>query len=982
MSSRVAPLAVLVPVAVLVAFAAIPSGAATAAPPGGANPSASQNGSPVPAPPQVTAGRAQKLGAADPGQQLRLVIGLKTPHQAEEEAFLQSLQDKSSPNFHKYLTAAEWNARFGPSAQAEADVVKWARQNGLTVTQRYANHLVVDVQGSVTSVQKAFGVKINNYRLGSKSFYSNDRSAALPASLSGVVSSVQGMNSLQALTPSSPQAQQQTYPAYSAGPARSTGGGGHADGSASGLAAAKAASAKKLGLRGRATGRSATGGGVTPGVTNGFYDPTDLYSSQAYDVNALYGQGHCCNPTHNPGVTPPATSIAIATAGAHNGADYTGFHNQYPYLADHWQEFWIDGTPTCCDFEGTMDFEWSTAMSNSFGSYVDTSMVYMYDGANNLLTTFTDIWNHMLSDGVARTMSTSWGCAESYCYDSGTIAADHNIFNAMLGQGWTLIGISHDHGPYADCAHVSASYPGSDPDLVSSGGTALQAAGVFSSEVAWTGGSASGSCASNNGGGGGGCSSVFGKPGWQGVATMCASRAEPDMSLNAAIGQNVYFGGNLTASGGTSIVAPELAGIFAQINAYLEALGNVCGSGSPCPTIGDPHWAMYDANSGSPHHPYYDITSGCTSNDVGGGWCAGPGYDLATGLGSANLFQFAWSILWFSVPEATPPSTTITGPTTGTWHNGGTLSWTVTDSGGSFAATGVAGYTYKWDADPGDPTSEPHGGSGNSFYNGPAFKNSTSGSVSLASAGAGCHTLYVRAWDNIGDSADRSYGPLCYDATAPVITSAPNETFVLGKLSTGSTVPVKTSWAATDSLSGVQGYYVYRRVDSGGWAYLGFQGANSLTQYLAPGHHYQYGIYALDRAGNLSAFSSSSNFALHLVQETASSIAYSTGWVRQSVTGSSGGKVKYSTARGAAAKFTYVGSRVAWVTTKSPTRGSASVTPSGGSTVVVNTHAAAVTTQYLAFARSSANGTHTLLIKNLHSSTPRVDVDAFVYIGT
>jgi hypothetical protein len=981
MSFRWAPLGVLLPLAVLVGFAATPSGAAPAATPGGANPYVSQSGSPLPAPAQVAAGSAQKLGAADPSQQLRLVIGLKPPHPAEEEAFIQSLQDKNSPNFHKYLTADEWNARFGPSAQSEADVVNWATRNGLTVTQRYGNHLVVDVQGSVATVQKAFGVQINNYRLGSKSFYSNARSAALPASLAGVVSSVQGMNSLQALVPSSPQAQQQAYPAFSAGPARATGGAGHANGSASGLAAAKAASAKKLGSSGRATG-GATGGGVTPGLTNGFYDPTDLYSSQAYDVNALYGQGHCCNPTHNPGVTPPATSIAIATAGSHNGSDFTGFHNQYPYLADHWQEFFIDGTPTCCDFEGTMDFEWSTAMSNSFGSYVDTSMVYMYDGANNLLSTFTDIWNQMLSDGVARTMSTSWGCAESFCYDSGTISTDHNIFNSMLGQGWTLIGISHDHGPYADCAHVSDSYPGSDPDLVSSGGTALQAAGVFSSETAWTGGSSPGSCASNNGGGGGGCSATFGKPGWQGVATMCSTRAEPDMSLNAAIGQNVFFGGSLTASGGTSIVAPELAGIFAQINAYVQALGNACGTGSPCPTIGDPHWAMYDANSGSPHHPYYDITSGCTSNDIGAGWCAGPGYDLATGLGSANLFQFAWSILWFSVPELTPPTVTITGPTTGAWYNGGTLNWTVVDSGGSFPPTGVAGYTYTWDADPGDPTSEPHGGSGNSFYNGPAVKNSTSGSISLAAAGVGCHTLYVRAWDNIGDSSVRSYGTVCYDPTAPTITSAPNEKFVIGKLGAGSTAPVRTSWAASDSLSGVQGYYVYRRVDLGAWTLLGFQGANSVTQYLAAGHHYQYGIYALDHAGNLSAFSMSSNFGLNLVQETAPSIAYSTGWTLQALPGASGGKVKFSTAAGKTAKFTYVGSRLALVTTKSPSRGSASVTPSGSGTVVVNAHAATQTTAYLAFAGAYANGAHTLLIKNLGSNTPRFDVDAFFYIGT
>ena len=31
-------------------------------------------------------------------------------------------------------------------------------------------------------------------------------------------------------------------------------------------------------------------------MTNGTYDPTDLYGSDAYDFNALYAPVYCCNP--------------------------------------------------------------------------------------------------------------------------------------------------------------------------------------------------------------------------------------------------------------------------------------------------------------------------------------------------------------------------------------------------------------------------------------------------------------------------------------------------------------------------------------------------------------------------------------------------------------------------------------------------------------------------------------------------------------
>jgi len=40
----------------------------------------------------------------------------------EEEAFLKQLKDKSSPNFHNYLSPEEWNARLAPSIQDEQAV--------------------------------------------------------------------------------------------------------------------------------------------------------------------------------------------------------------------------------------------------------------------------------------------------------------------------------------------------------------------------------------------------------------------------------------------------------------------------------------------------------------------------------------------------------------------------------------------------------------------------------------------------------------------------------------------------------------------------------------------------------------------------------------------------------------------------------------------------------------------------------------------
>ena len=131
-----------------------------------AAPHAAQANSQTPLP--VRNGSATDLGPYNPAQTIRLAIGLKAPHKAAEQQFLNAIQDKHSPLFHHYLTVAQWTARFGPSAAAQNAVVSWARGAGLTVTHLYPNRLIVDLAGQVGTIEKAFGVQINNYRLGTK----------------------------------------------------------------------------------------------------------------------------------------------------------------------------------------------------------------------------------------------------------------------------------------------------------------------------------------------------------------------------------------------------------------------------------------------------------------------------------------------------------------------------------------------------------------------------------------------------------------------------------------------------------------------------------------------------------------------------------------------------------------------------------------------------------------------------------------------
>jgi hypothetical protein len=158
-------------------------------------------------PAAVLDGRAVLQGHYEPSQMLRLAIALAPPHRAEEQQFLEDVQNKQSPLFHQFLSAGEWNARFGPTEEDEQAVVDWAASQGLTVTHRYANRLIVDVEAQSGVIENAFHVTINQYRMtednGPEEYtvFSNDRDPQLPSRLTEIVASVRGLNSVERMMP-------------------------------------------------------------------------------------------------------------------------------------------------------------------------------------------------------------------------------------------------------------------------------------------------------------------------------------------------------------------------------------------------------------------------------------------------------------------------------------------------------------------------------------------------------------------------------------------------------------------------------------------------------------------------------------------------------------------------------------------------------------------------------------------------------------
>jgi len=184
-------------------------------------------------------------------------------------------------------------------------------------------------------------------------------------------------------------------------------------------------------------------------------------------------------------------------------------------------------------------------------------------------------------------------------------------------------------------AHVD--FPASSPYVLAVGGTTLRKSAGGYSEVAWKDGDGlrqdnGGSV------GGGVSVVFNPPPAWQaGVAATSVNpgggtgRTIPDVAADASgnTGYYMVFNGRVIYEGGTSASSPLWAGLIARINAGLAASNKRVGYLTPL---------LYQNPNGGAGigGTCKDITQGNNITATAGGYTAAPGYDAVTGWGSPN----------------------------------------------------------------------------------------------------------------------------------------------------------------------------------------------------------------------------------------------------------------------------------------------------------------------------------------------------------
>lgn len=456
-------------------------------------------------PPVVASLRA--IDSVPASNQLHLAIGLPVRDPVALDRLLQKIYDPASGSYHQYLTPAEFAKNFGASEADYQAVIHFAETSGLRVTGTHANHLVLDVAGSVADIEKTFQVKMRvyNHPKEKRTFYSPDAEPSVDASLALPILSISGLNNYSLPQPASVRLTPTSQPP-GAPTQVGSGPGGTYMGKDFRLAYV---SGTKL---------NGTGQSVALVEFDGYYS-NDI---AAYETTAGL---------------PPVSLVNVPVDGGVSGPSANA--NQV--------------------IEVSLDIEMAIAMATNL------SHVLVYEEPESIFN-WPDMLTQIADDNLAAQISCSWFNP----YSPGPDPTSEQIFQQMAAQGQSFFTASGDDDAFAgsipfpdDSPHITI--------VGGTTLTNVTRSGAWSGEAAWNRGldSSSGQYIGTAGGISLNYAIPSWQLGINSFLTdggSTTARNIPDVALTA---ENIfvkYGNGFSTTVGGTSCAAPLWAGFMALVN--------------------------------------------------------------------------------------------------------------------------------------------------------------------------------------------------------------------------------------------------------------------------------------------------------------------------------------------------------------------------------------------------------------------------------
>jgi subtilase family serine protease len=119
-----------------------------------------------------------------------LVLKRSPELEASLVALLDEQQDKSSPNYHAWLTPEQFGQQFGPADADLQAITSWLQLQGFQIAKVSNGRTVIEFSGTAAQVQNAFHTEIHKYSVNGADHWANASDPQIPTALLPAVAGV------------------------------------------------------------------------------------------------------------------------------------------------------------------------------------------------------------------------------------------------------------------------------------------------------------------------------------------------------------------------------------------------------------------------------------------------------------------------------------------------------------------------------------------------------------------------------------------------------------------------------------------------------------------------------------------------------------------------------------------------------------------------------------------------------------------------
>jgi pseudomonalisin len=516
---------------------------------------------------------ATDAGPLNPQTKISVLVGLKTQNVSALQQLVRAENTPGNPLYQTTITPSQFLSSYAPTSSQVQVVTNYLQSFGFTSITVEPNNLLIQANGTAAAAASAFNTSFEQYILKGSLVYANARPAQVPASLSGTVMAVLGLNNVNRMTTT---------------------------------------------LATRSAGECAESLCVLNSIApQGFW--------QAYDVGST--------PTGSK--TPIAIFIFGTAAGIESDLRVAEQANGLPVVPVQIQQIGTPNPTDLGGGEWQLDSQFSTGMAGAVKKlYIyDTSDPIDADIAQGFNRFVTD---NLARAGSASFGECEYGpyLDGAAAVIDGILlegsAQGQSVFASTGDTGAACSVLPVDVNGTPDAGAPMVSYPASSIYVVGVGGTSLflDSSGDYSNEISWNAGGGGIAQFSYCGYWQQNASVLSCTDGAKGVPdiAMDSDPYETAATIYYACGSAGASGCEEQGVGGTSLSSPLALGVWARL---LSASSNKLGYAPP------QLYSFYQPGTygvESTDSGFHDITVG--SNGL---YSAAPGWDFTTGLGSFDV---------------------------------------------------------------------------------------------------------------------------------------------------------------------------------------------------------------------------------------------------------------------------------------------------------------------------------------------------------